>query len=126
MWISEKGIASFKIYQDMFPVVEKVLLTLSDCESKNNDASLVFIIENTKKIAMEILSYIASAYNNYDTKLKAIEYNKARNAISVTQSNLILLNNNKLLSNEDLNENYTALEDKLKMISGVLRKIEKR
>ena len=125
MWISEKGIASFKIYQDMFPVVEKVLLTLSDCESKCV-ASSAFLIEDTKKTAIEILSFIASGYNNYDTKLKAIEYNKSRNAISVTQSNLILLNNNKLLSDEELNENYNALEEKLKMISGVLRKIEKR
>lgn len=125
MWISEKGIASFKIYQDMFPVVEKVLLTLSDCESKCV-ASSAFLIEDTKKTAIEILSFIASGYNNYDTKLKAIEYNKSRNAISMTQSNLILLNNGKLLPDEKLNENYTALEDKLKMISGVLRKIEKR
>lgn len=126
MWISEKGIASFKIYQDMFPVVEKILLTLSYCENKNNDISLVFIIDDTKKTATDILSFIASGYNNYDTNLKATEYNKARNAISMAQSNLILLNNNKLLSDEDLNENYTALEDKLKMISGVLRKIQKR
>jgi hypothetical protein len=126
MWISEKGIANFKIYQDMFLVIEKVLLTLSDCESKNNNVSLAFLFEDTKKTAIDILSYIASGYNNYDTNLKAIEYNKARNAISVLQSNLILLNNNKLLSDEELNENYTALEDKLKMISGVLRKIQKR
>ncbi|MFA7134200.1 MAG: four helix bundle protein [archaeon] len=125
MWISEKGIASFKIYQDMFPVVEKVLLTLSDCESKCV-ASSAFLVEDTKKTTIEILSYIASGYNNYDTNFKATEYNKARNAISMTQSNLILLNNNKLLSEENLNENYNALEDKLKMISGVLRKIEKR
>ncbi len=125
MWISEKGIASFKIYQDMFPVVEKVLLTLSDCESKCV-ASSAFLIEDTNKTAIEILSYIASGYNNYDTNLKAIEYNKARNAISITQSNLILLNNSKLISDEDLKENYDALEEKLKMISGVLRKIQKR
>ena len=109
----------------MFPVVEKVLSVLGDCESMCV-ASSVFLIEDTKKTTIEILSYIASGYNNYDTKLKATEYNKARNAISVTQSNLILLNNNKLLSDEELNENYNALEDKLKMISGVLRKIEKR
>jgi hypothetical protein len=126
MWISEKGIANFKIYQDMFLVIEKVLLTLSDCESKNNNVSLAFLFEDTKKTAIDILSYIASGYNNYDTNLKAIEYNKARNAISITQSNLILLNNSKLISDEDLKENYDALEEKLKMISGVLRKIQKR
>jgi len=109
----------------MFPVVEKVLSVLGDCESMCV-ASSVFLIEDTKKTTIEILSYIASGYNNYDTNFKATEYNKARNAISMTQSNLILLNNNKLLSEENLNENYNALEDKLKMISGVLRKIEKR
>jgi hypothetical protein len=126
MWISDKGVASFKIYQDMFPVVEKILTILNDCENKNNDGHFAFLIEDTNKTAIEILSYVASGYNNYDTNLKAIEYNKARNAISITQSNLILLNNSKLISDEDLKENYDALEEKLKMISGVLRKIQKR
>ncbi len=125
MWISDKGISSFKIYQDMFPIITGVLNALVVCEEKNNNSPFIFLILDSKIKATDILSFIASGYNNYDTKLKVIEYNKARNAISILQSNLILLNNYKILLDEDLNENYTNLEDKLKMISGVLRKIEK-
>jgi len=125
MWVYDKGISSFKIYQEMFPVITNALNALVVCEEKNKNSSFAFLILDSKIKATDILSFIASGYNNYDTKLKVMEYNKARNAISILQSNLILLNNYKILLDEDLNENYTNLEDKLKMISGVLRKIEK-
>lgn len=93
MLISDKGIASFKIYQDMFPIITKVLETLDACFENNKNTDYSFLIIDSKNKATDVLSFIASGYNNYDANLKIIEYNKARNAISKLQSNLLLNNN---------------------------------
>jgi len=88
----------------MFPVVEKVLSVLGDCESMCV-ASSVFLIEDTKKTTIEILSYIASGYNNYETTLKATEYNKARKAKPYT--------NEILQFSMDLEKNLLSLQEEL-------------
>lgn len=126
MPFKKNSVASFKLYEDLFKTVTTALNILILCEKRNQDSPFLFLLLDTKNKIVDSLSFLATGFNNYETDLKINEYNKARNSISASLSNFMLLKQFDLFSEKEFNEIYEILEEKLSLFSGVIKKLEKR
>jgi len=117
-------IADFFAYNETLPNIVTVLNVLKTINgSKSQDD---YLLLKTKKQALKSLDYISFGYNTFDKLLKKTMYTKARYYLSATQSNLLLLIELKYLNEDRVKEVYNNLDDNIKTINSLIRKIDEK
>ena len=123
-FVEPKGINSFSVYKEILPVVTSLVKFITDLELNSENKNYLFILKEIKLNSINILLNLAQGYNKYFSTPKCVCYNDARDNLSVVQSYLIILNELNIIEKDKALFFYNALEDKIKMFIGLIKKIE--
>ncbi len=119
---SEKGIFNFGVYKEIFPIITNTIQLLE--ENKNNFQNYNFLYQSTIDSLLGILSNLSKGYNKYHSQDKAQLYSLSRDNLSISQSNLLLIAELKIISKDKILTTYNQLEEKIKYLNGLIRKME--
>jgi|GEM_PF-2136170 len=121
---TNNGILSFGVYKEISPIVVDTIKLLED--NKNNFKNYDFLYKSTIDHLLGILSYISKGYNKYHSQEKANFYSSSRDCVSITQSNLLLISKLDLIPKDKTQDIYNKLEDKIKYLNGLIKKMESK
>ena len=122
---TDKGILSFGVYKELFPIVIETYNFLEKNKESIKEPS--FIYSETIKHLFEILSYISKGYNKFHTNEKSFLYSSSRDCVSTVQSNLLVLSElNPSFPKDKALYFYNQFEDKIKYYNGLIKKIEEK
>lgn len=120
-----KGFINFSAYIETFPIVIDTLDLLLESENKEKSKDYIFLFKETKEVAINILTLLAKGYNMYKSEEKAKCYGLARDSLSHTQSNLLILENFNLIPQNQSQKIILSFESKIRLFNAVIRKMEK-
>jgi len=123
--VINKGFINFSAYIESFPIVMDALDLLLDSENKEISKNYLFLFKETKEAAINILTLLAEGYNKYNSEEKAKCYGQARDSLSHTQSNLLILENFNLIPQNQSQKIILSFESKIRLFNAVIRKMEK-
>jgi hypothetical protein len=122
---TDKGILSFGVYKELFPIVIETYLLLEKNKSSLKEHS--FIYQNTIENLLNILSFLSKGYNKFHSNEKYLHYSNSRDCLSNTQSNLLIISELNLSISTDLLLNlYNQFEEKIKYFNGLIKKMEEK
>jgi len=115
---------SFSIFQELLktliPILKEVIILEKD--AKFLDYNFIFI--EVKKDLIGAIGFLSRGYNNFLTSQKINRYNLVREKLSNVQSNLIILNELNVFSNEQRKIYFDILENNIIMCSHLIKKME--
>ncbi|MCK9293436.1 hypothetical protein M0P25_05145 [archaeon] len=115
---------SFSIFQELLktliPILKEVIILEKD--AKFLDYNFIFI--EVKKDLIGAIGFLSRGYNNFLTSQKINCYNLVREKLSNVQSNLIILNELNVFSNEQRKIYFDILENNIIMCSHLIKKME--
>lgn len=115
---------SFSIFQELLktliPILKEVIVLEKD--AKFLDYNFIFI--EVKKDLIGAIGFLSRGYNNFLTSQKTNCYNLVREKLSNVQSNLIILNELNVFSNEQRKIYFDILENNIIMCSHLIKKME--
>lgn len=114
----EHNFTNLNSYKEIFPLVIKTLKLIENVHHHTYQ----YIIEESRKICIEILSKLAEGYNKYHPDEKAKNYSQARTNISKLQSNLNILQALQII--ENTKEIIQEYNDKMKSLNGLIKSME--
>jgi hypothetical protein len=121
---TDKGIITFGIYKEIFPIV---IETYQYLEKNNNLLNKYPIYIDTINNLFNILSNLSKGYNKFHSRDKMILYSYSRDCVSTVQSNLLILSEiEKTISKAIILDFYNKFEEKIKYFNGLIKKMEEK
>jgi len=120
-----KGFINFSAYIEALPIVIATQQLLAEYANKEKAKDFIFIFTETKQVAINILILLAKGYNIYNSEEKVKYYGQARDFLSHTQSNLLLLESLGLIPKNQSQKIILDFEGKIRLFNAVIRKMEK-
>jgi len=120
-----KGFINFSAYIESFPIVIDTINLLLEFEIKEKSKDFQFLFKETRDTAINILTLLAKGYNKYNSEEKAKCYGLARDFLSHTQSNLLILEKLDLIPQNQSQKQVLSFEGKIRLFNAVIKKMEK-
>lgn len=114
----EHNFTNLNSYKEIFPLVIKTLKLIENVHHHTYQN----LIEESRKICIDILSKLAEGYNKYHPDEKARNYSQARANISKIQNSLNILQALQII--ENTKEIIQEYNDKMKSLNGLIKSME--